>query len=293
MINCKLLLKAIRESFTKGLSVVGAVYSSSKILKELLPDIGALLECNLSFIVCLFGIAFLSNMAFAVHKLYYREITIPQTNKSIGIRFGNILSKTDGSILVGINNTLEYRMDKIGKNSIQYQLAKKYGMPWMRQLFENEKSKIVNPVTKNRVYPYGYTFDGLSPDKKSHFVFLVMSGLKSAKVPETKPYYLDTAIDHLFRANNFRCINNRLYMPALGTGSVALPLSKQNSARNISHIFARNTLDESTSVHDLKIIFRWHSFDKVDLAGLYEDFIAYSRVCHTCHLSLDLQQNMK
>ena len=282
MIDYAFLLKTVRDSCSKGFSIVGVVYSLLKIIHEILPSVSLAPDINLSLLLLVFFVAFFSSFVLEVWTFYFQEVTITHTDKSIGIRFGDILKKTDGSILVGINNTLEYNIEKIGKDSIQYQLSKKYGSSWMMQLFESEKEKNKDIQNTDHIYPYGYTFDGVSPDRKQHFVFLVMSGLESNRVPGTMPSYLTSAIVKLFSTNDFRCINNRLYVPALGTGRVALPLSKQNAAKNIVHIFTRNTSAESTSVHDLRIIFRWHSYKKIDMVSLYKDIGSYARVCCKC-----------
>ena len=211
----------------------------------------------------------------AVPALFQR-IPVPESSKSISLRFGNLLRCRNGTILVGINNTLTYDEDKIGRDSIHNQLIQKYGIDWMRQVFEAEKEK-----AGLTVYPPGYAFSARAEDGRE-YLFVVMSELKAAGVPKTAPGEVRKVAQVLFSSDEFRCRNKRLYSPILGTGSAALLCAQRDVAEQIAFEFVCAAAQNSAAVHELVLVFRWRNLPRIQLTALKQSIAQIAERCRSC-----------
>lgn len=257
----------------KSFSMVGAVFSAGELLQKLNSPLAFSLSRTWALIV--FCISMVIFFGRELYRLFFQRIPVPKSAKSVSIRFGNLLRFRNGTLLVGINNTLTYDEDKIGRDSIHNQLIQKYGIQWMRQVFEAEKKK-----AGLTVYPPGYAFSARAEDNRE-YLFVVMSELKAAGVPKTAPEEVRKVAQTLFSSDDFRCRNKRLYSPILGTGSAALLCAQRDVAEQIAFEFVCANAD-SAAVHELVLVFRWRNLPKMQLSALKHAIAQIAAHCRSC-----------
>ena len=71
-------------------------------------------------------------------------------NRSVSVHIGNMLSQKNGTILVGVSNTLD--PEKYGVNSIHRQLAELYPKEWLTEVFQRGKQNAA--PEEDGTYPY-------------------------------------------------------------------------------------------------------------------------------------------
>lgn len=277
--SVKILLGAIYRQIAASCSVVCFVYSVHEILQKTIVNYS--FQFSFSKLVFVFGASFVILCIRSVSKLSRKKYMIPSTNMAVSVRIRNILKCKDGSILVGTNDSLTYDLDKIGENSIQAQLTKKYGGNWIKDAFEKEKQK-EEYKNKGRV-PYGYIFTVPSPSGNHQFIFLVMSRLEKDKVPTASFQDITESLDKLFASETaFSCKNHRLYCPLIGTGDTSLLYSRETIARMIAQKFVHKDRKDTANVQELVITFRLHTLKNLNLLQLIHDIEFMSRNCSNC-----------
>ena len=271
--------KKLFQIAAKSFSMVGAVFSAGELLQKLNSPLGFSLSRAGALIVFFLSMGFF--FCLELYRLFFQRIPVPESSKSISLRFGNLLRCRNGTILVGINNTLTYDEDKIGRDSIHNQLIQKYGIDWMRQVFEAEKEK-----AGLTVYPPGYAFSARAEDGRE-YLFVVMSELKAAGVPKTAPGEVRKVAQVLFSSDEFRCRNKRLYSPILGTGSAALLCAQKDVAEQIAFEFVCAAAEHSAAVHELVLVFRWRSLPRIQLSALKHSIAQIAARCRGCARKAD------
>ena len=270
------LTKKLFAILVKCFSLVGAVFSTGEMLQKIAPNSPLAFSLSFTGAVIVFGVSLAFFVGLELYRLFFQRIPIPNTAKYVSVRFGNLLRRKNGTLLVGINNTLTYDEAQIGKDSIHSQLIRKYGIKWMRNVFEAEKKK-----TGLKVYPAGYAFSAEAPDRRA-YLFVVMSELKNPQVPTTELEQVRKVVQGLFASDDFRCRNNRLYSPILGTGSAGLQNSQKDVAEQIAFEFVCADAAHSAAVHELVLVFRWRNLSKVDLAALRRSIQQIAERCRVC-----------
>lgn len=269
-------LKKLYRIAAQSFSVVGALYSFSEMLRQLAPGSALAFPFTWRFALGLFLASLAVFTAWTVYLHFFQTIRIPNTDRTVCIRFGDILRRRKGRIVVGVNDTLSYSASQIGSKSIHNQLIRKFGIAWVQRVFERQKQ--ADPRAR---YPYGYCFSANAPDGRL-FLFTVMSELTADGVPTTQLAGIRQVIHTLFGSDSFRCENNRLYMPLLGTGSAALQFSKQQLAEQIAFEFIRSQNGVCSAVHELVIVFRWRDYAKVSLEALKAGVRQIAARCADC-----------
>ena len=266
--------KKLFQLAAKSFSLVGAVFSAGELLQKMKSPLGFSLSRTGAGIV--FFVSLACFFALELYRLFFQRISVPGTSRSVSLRFGNLLRCRNGTVLVGINNTLTYDEDKIGRDSLHNQLIQKYGINWMRQVFEAEKQR-----AGLTVYPPGYAFSAQAKDGRM-YLFVVMSELKAAGVPRTAPEEVRKVAQVLFSSDEFRCRNKRLYSPILGTGSAALLCAQRDVAEQIAFEFVCAAAQNSAAVHELVLVFRWRSLPRIQLTALKQSIAQIAERCRSC-----------
>lgn len=276
----KMLISAIYKQIASSCSVVCLVYSIHEILQNTVVSYS--FKFSFLKLVVVFVVSFAVLCAASISNLYRKTYTIPSTNMAISVRVRDILKYRNGAILVGTNDSLTYDLDKIGKNSIQAQLTRKYGIKWIRNAFEKEKQTEEYKGNKGRL-PCGYLFTVSSPTGKQQFVFLVMSRLEKDRVPSTSFQDIKISLDKLFASETlFNCKNHRLYCPLIGTGDTSLLYSRETIARMIAQKFVHKDRKDIAAVQELVITVRMHTLKKLSLIQLNRDIEFMSKNCSSC-----------
>lgn len=285
------LLEQFQKKWPEGLpyavSFITATYGLYKLLQELFDKVPTLQDLHWTLRIVVLTLCFaLGYLWWLVHGFKSLNCTTHSAgqNRSVSVRIEDMLSRKDGTILIGVSNTLE--TDRRGKNSIHQQLADLYSKDWLEEVFEAGRQNGVK--VGDGTYPYGYTFMGETPDGKS-VAFIVMSeweGDSPNQPPTGDAEKIGTMMKELFTDKSSfhenvgsNCKDQRLYMPLIGMNTAKLGLSKQEYAEWI----VRQFLDSgSGQIHHLVIELRPRTLDdkSFDYAALNEHIEFYVKGLH-------------
>lgn len=279
--SVQILLQTFWESVRFSFSVVGVAFTLIEMLKTLSILSAAPAFVTFWTVLAVFGVLTLLFFLIRIKNLSFQTHSISGTGMTVSSKAADVLKQQKGSILIGINDELEYDLEKVGATSLQGQLIKEYGQEWMKQVMETYRSH--HPLGEGQaVYPIGTVFSASSPKGDFHYIFLVISHLQGTGVPVSSPENLKRALDSLFAPNNtFRCHQNRLYAPLIGSGLTGLIMPRQELARLIAFRFIHQKYS-CMAVHHLVITYRWHSISAVHPLELSEELGHMSRHCRTC-----------
>lgn len=279
--NIQIILCTLWESIRFSFSIVGFSFTIIEMLKTLSVFTVTPAFVNFQTVLITFSLFSLLFFLRRILKLSFQTHSISETSMTVASKAANVLKQRNGSILIGINDELEYELEKVGKNSLQGQLIKKYGQDWMQQVMETYKSQHPLPAGQT-VYPIGTAFSVDDPKDKHHFIFLVISHLQSSGVPFSSPEKLKEALNVLFEPNStFRCHKNRLYAPLIGSGLTGLTISRQELARMIAFRFIHRKND-CMAVHHLVITYRYHTISAIRPLELSAELAHMSKHCRNC-----------
>lgn len=210
-----------------------------------------------------------------------------ESGMNIQIRVGNILKKTNGSILVGINSQLNTDPAQIGANSIHRQLIDKIGREKVEKAFAEKKATLASANA-----PMGDTFP--IKDDSQLFQLLVMSELSSTGSPSTNNQNLYLALSSLFMNQcNLEVLNKRMYIPLIGTGDADCQLSHADGAKLIAKAFilSKEQVNENKPwrIRTLVITIYWKDFFTCGVLSqwgrLGDEIKMIEKTCRNCNIS--------
>lgn len=279
--SVQILLQTLWESVRFSFSVVGVVFTLIEMLKTLSVLSAAPAFVTFGNVLAVFAVISVLFFLFRIGKLSFRTYSIKGTGMTVSSKAADVLNQRRGSILIGINDELEYDLERVGETSLQGQLIIEHGQEWMKQVMETYKTHHPLPAGQT-VYPIGTAFSANDPAGKHHYIFLVISHLQGTGVPVSSPEKLKQALDALFSPHNtFRCYQNRLYAPLIGSGLTGLVIDRQELARLIAFRFIHQN-NHCMAVHHLVITYRWHTVHAIRPLELSEEFAHMSRHCRDC-----------
>lgn len=276
----KCLAKAIPQSF-KWIGVAFTVYT---ILKAAVPTLFAM---HLSYLLCAWLVLFAGSFFYCLFKTYNHSIRILNSDNTINVHFQDICSFKKGAILIGIDDSLEWKDDnEIGH--LHKQVKDTYGIEWMQKVF-SEAGSTGGP------YSIGYAFAAPSPNKNEkelEFVFLVVAKSKSQPHSSTEATrkYVYQAVSELFKNSQLPLQNltKTLYTPILATGGNNLATEQSIIARDIACAFVCATQEhmqnapQNMPIQKLHIVFRSERQSEIDMEDLNGKLEHCAEQCRGC-----------
>ena len=231
-------------------------------------------------------------------RSFFHTIHIENSDCELSIRPGDILKAKNGTVVVGINDTLSYDEKEIGKTSIHYQLMHSE----YKKNIENELTKAQNKLkatsansiateeagdaqAEEVLAKYGELYPVTDKEWDRDFVFIVMSHLEEPQLPlaqQSKVVTVDLpklreAIEVLFENNGkFVVKNNTLFMPLIGTGAAGAEIEKEKLIKWIACAFCAHRPTHCHEINRLIIKVRWKDYFKLSIRELTQtlDWIA-------------------
>lgn len=187
------------------------------------------------------AIYLLKNNFFPTYKL---------SDKTIRVRIGDILDKSKGNIIVGINAQLETDEQLIAPSSIHAQLLKE------KDTNQRELEKVFEKHKKSEDFTEGFFQETIGGKK---VIFLIMSCLSAPGVAYTSVELVKEKLYSLFsHQQKLHIENNTVFCPLLGTGETGIYLSKEDAVLMIVKIFLRHckVMDQNSTdkIKHLQII---------------------------------------
>ena len=287
-----LIFKRAYTNIVHSFSIVGLVFSAQSTYEKINPNTPFPVHLSFNRVLLLFVISFIIFTANDIRQVFFKKVKIGTITRTISIRAGNILSRKNSTILVGVNDTLDCDVNVIGQNSIHHQIINKYhnnyGDNWILEGFANEyqKCRDSNLVDGDGHIQFGHCFKLTSPDQKQDYIFIVASTLQSgqSQTPVTKTSDYEKIFDGLFQnINAFRCKDNRLLLSLIGTGAAGNDVDKNKLIEYISFRFIRTPSDRN-AVHDLVIVVRPKKLisGEINLTSIYESIEKLAEKCIPC-----------
>lgn len=272
-------LKRLKSILTAGMSVIGGLWSVITIAEVYYPDYWLVKLCG-SNIFCLIipaAVVMVLSLIGQIVKIFF--LGIKYDNVRVGIRVGNILNKSDGVIVVGVNNQFITDENKIGKTSIHNQVVKQYGQDKIAEIFnKNNKAEV-----RERLF-----FQERIDDKE--FLFLLMSDLDDNGVASTTQEQIGRALDSLFNNQSRlrlphpqKCI----YLPVLGTGETGRFRVDNKDIIFIISKFLQNEKREADvgqrKICKLYVVVYWKDIVKVNWDSLHGWLKLMQTYCIECN----------
>lgn len=219
-----LLYPFILDMINTAAKAIGIVWSLLEIGSGTLKSMEKF-ELKVIYIVAPAVLAACWSLYRSIRQYFCHEVKIPHSEQRqggvIAVSRGDLLKKTDGSMLIGINDELKTRPDEIGEGSIHQHLALKY-----KDVIEERFNVVKETFNEKGIgpcYDMGTAFDWTRGD--SSYIFLVMSSMHDASHAIASTKNLKKAIYAFFHnQTNINIKNKTLYCPVLGTGPGGIPL---------------------------------------------------------------------
>lgn len=260
----KWIARIVVQIFLAACSGIGAAWSVLEIAKHYAGD-HVKLQTILDNVFILLFAAIVG--AFVKLCQIYRDSRLRYKieNTTIIVEPGNILRRPKGVIVVGTNRQLETGLNQIAKNSIQYQLVKKYGENAFKPCFDAWKEEKRKCESEGRRWQTWRTVEV----KGREYLFIAMSDLAGPGAASTNPGMLRETLGELFASQQRLALpDKRMYMPVLGTGAGGMRLSHQETIKEIlkSYLdFCLNTTEDTVSkIQELHIKAYWKDMSMID-----------------------------
>ena len=295
--------------------ILGTLYSAYTIWIAVVPTMTyANIQKRIGFqkmipkwgaVLIIVTLAFLLKLFLEVRFRYFNVYHLKNPDLTISIRCGDILrkgkgkSRTDGTILIGINDQLIIGWHDEDKDTLIQQI--KTEMPEVVDALNKEMTKkmesqpfakinVTNPKEeqdgkKNKFQLAIGDYFRVHSNNQQVFIFSVISSFKSgADGPVTNQEALSKAYMMLFRNENLGCRNNTLFVPLLGKNC---GMSATHSSRDLMLIAAKNFImsaDEKIGVKNLVFVVRPKTFRTLPIAEIYNYFEVIENICPKCYL---------
>lgn len=266
------ILKLFFQYIKNVMSAIGAAWSALDIMENFLLQLEDV-QLKKDIILFVAGCAAVLCLIHYIYLLLFFTCDLGIADTSIKIRYGNILKKKNGTVVIGINQELKTDKNEIGRNSIHYQIVDANLVPNIKELFKKEKNRLEKNENGNQIAPMGTSFSWNGDNK--HYLFLVMSRLLRDQTPQATREDIQTAIKTLFNQQETLDIEKgNLYIPLVGTGEAGVRISRNESIKMIvseyiaSH--AREDQKNPNHIKVLEIVIYWRDILKY---GVLTDFI--------------------
>ncbi|MCC8027276.1 MAG: DUF6430 domain-containing protein [Clostridium sp.] len=203
-------------------------------------------------------------------------LTYSLRGKKIRIRYGNILNKTDGTILIGVNNQLTTDWGRVVPESIHRQLMDRFGNQEIEKIFKRQREA----GGQGRGYFQGNVGN-------LDIVFLKMSDLEEDGGVHTTIEMLSAALEELFHHQESLTIkNDKIYIPLLGLGKTGASMECNDGVKLIVRKFlqfqAKADGNSADKIKNLEIVIYKDKIRNIDWLKLKLDLDIYFNGCLTC-----------
>lgn len=271
----------IKDAFAFAFFVIGGAWTALEII-EVIPFKQEIIDAveGASFVILLIvGIAgWIGKLIYSFCQMFFQ--TYPKGDKTIRIRIGNILDRTNGNIIVGVNEQLITSPGELGPSSIHMQLTRHPGWrSYLEEIFEEQKEKVARGDAENCFFQ---KFLG-----DQHIIFLPMSNLHDQQVVTTTTNMVSDRLEKLFsNQGQLRIKNQTVYCPLLGTGEAGIHLSKEETIKMIVRIFIRccenMTSDSADKIKHLEIVVYWKDIGEINWMSLNQELKFIICNCDKC-----------
>lgn len=283
-----LILWSAFEASKNGMNWIIATFnweSAKKIIDNIRLSIKDLVGENISIVLL---VAFIISSIYAILSFWNRrsiKLSIPQTNKKICVKFGNIF-KCDGVRIIGVNNFFDTNVDGyvVSPNSLHGQLLTMLNDKG--KTFDAAVKKIKNAVPqrvnrekgKQYMYPIG-TSTWFKIDNRIKYVITALSDTNNDK------YEAHASIDDIKLATHKALIEAEsiaeagdIYFPLWGTKLARSGLNHQEALCLMLQSVKR-ILESKTTEGKISVVVYWGDFGKVNLNAIKSLWESINGVC--------------
>ena len=283
-----LILWSTFEASKNGIKWIVATFDwecAKNFIDDIRLFVKGLIGENISVVLL---IASVISVIYAIGALWSQlsiKLSIPQTNKKIYVKFGNIF-KCKGVRIVGVNNFFDTNVDGyiVSPNSLHGQLLMMLNDKGKNFDAAVKKIKKVIPQWVNRkkgkqyMYPIG-TSTWFKIDDKIKYVITALSDTNNDKYEAHASINdINQATQEALKEAESIAEAGDIYFPLWGTKLARSGLNHQE-ALNLMLLHVKKILESKTTEGKISVVVYWGDFGKVNLNAIKSLWESINGVC--------------
>lgn len=269
------------KGIVSAFSVAGAIWTFTQFVTGLFEATKPILEANNTYYLIAVSVCGLVALLWYVYEPSSVKFTIPTTQTTVVIEYGDIFDEEHANILFAVNEFFDHDLGQvIAPNSIHGQFIQKFYSS-DNQRFRKEvdaalagfTGEVVKrsfpPVTK---FPIGTTILLHIGSRKAFLFALTKTDLETHKATTTVPLLWD-GLRGAWQAVHNAGNGDTLTLPLIGNGRASLNLKPQHILRLLVLSLADFSRQKNIT-NNIKIVVPLACFEELDLREIARDWSA-------------------